>query len=433
MSVKVAVSIDGVNVGTGQIAAFVGSQQRGHSSSVVSVPFGANRGKKYFSFQVWADGAGESVSFEYAAAGSSSYSVLSPEVTFEVDGIFGTVASPQTLAGTAPAGGGGGGGGGGGSPPPPAPPGSVPEPCSDGCVAEFAVCATEGPGYAKCWEEIANSHGRIASFCKPRCVETANMLTYKVYVAPSPPPFPPPAPPGTCTSDCENEFGVCCTEGPGYTVCVDELTNGRGPLGGICTKGCTLTTTMRAHDHGKCLSACEREFTLCVTEGPGFDACKSELDGNNPDSRLTAACANGCTPTAAMMGLQSSSKSACTAACANEFANCVNHGPGYADCVTELREGKAPLGDVCDQQCQFTGSMTALASNPADGSCTNACAEEFLNCVEFKTNSPPANGDSACASCTKEINDVPQPNTPLKEVGCVPSCGFTAKMTNKCS
>jgi len=258
------------------------------------------------------------------------------------------------------------------------------------------------------------------------------MLTYKDYVAPSPPPFPPPAPPGTCTSDCENEFGVCCTEGPGYTVCVDELRNGQGPLGGICTKTCTLTSKMRARDHGKCLSACEKEFTLCVTEGPGYDACLSELNGNAADSRLTAACANGCTPTAAMLGLQSSSKSACTTACANEFENCVQHGPGYADCVTELREGKKPLGDVCDQQCQFTASMTALASNPADGSCTNACADEFLNCVEYKTNNPPANGDSACASCTKEINDNPQPNTPLKEVGCVQNCGFTAKMTNKC-
>ena len=102
----------------------------------------------------------------------------------------------------------------------------------------------------------------------------------------TPPPLPPiipapPTPPPTptvCTVDCETEFETCCTEGPGYVTCRAELLGGSGRLNAVCTKDCTLTAGMLALDRDhNCTKICEAEYTSCVRDGPGKQACSQQL------------------------------------------------------------------------------------------------------------------------------------------------------------
>jgi len=92
MSVKVSPMVAGSFVTTGAIAAFKGSELRGYSDTMANVPFGANVGRKFFSFQVWADGAGESITFKYDD-GNTIYDADNV-VQFVVDGNFGTCRVP---------------------------------------------------------------------------------------------------------------------------------------------------------------------------------------------------------------------------------------------------------------------------------------------------------------------------------------------------
>ena len=51
----------------------------------------------------------------------------------------------------------------------------------------------------------------------------------------------------------------------------------------------------------------------------------------------------------------------CSSDCATEFGHCTAEGPGYDDCLKELRAGTGTLGSVCD--------AGVRAHVPADACC----------------------------------------------------------------
>lgn len=371
----------------------------------------------------------------------------------------------------------------------PYPPGTISQACSKDCEDQFVICATDGPGYSSCRHEIDNSiaplsnhcarfcgdtslmaslntgagvcssscaaefqncvnyksyaecnqeriahTGPLANVCKKDCTATTAMVSMASKPAPSPPPFPPPRAAGSCSADCEAEFATCCDHGPGYTACLQEIRNSppSSPLAPLCSSSCTLTAAMLAHNHGMCSKSCEREFNLCVTEGPGYATCLTELNANDGNSRLTAACTNDCTPTSVMTALANTG-GACSSACETEFSNCVHNGPGYGTCVTELRtaDPNVPLHTVCDAQCTFTATMLALEADTG-ALCTGGCGEEFVkHCVPYKmaASTGAMTLDQACNSCRTEID---ADMSPLKDQGCLPGCANNQAMIEKC-
>ena len=173
-----------------------------------------------------------------------------------------------------------------------------------------------------------------------------------------------------CTAACAREFSVCVSEGPGYATCVQELTDGTAPLAGSgnpCVQGCTMTAEMTALGGGgnaaACSAACETEFLTCCNEGPGYDQCVVELRGAT--GPLSGPCADDCTLTPTMEA-QNATANVCSAACANEFVvHCLpHHSPnGCSQCRSEINSQTGPLATVCAANCVDTASMTTACSS----------------------------------------------------------------------
>ena len=177
---------------------------------------------------------------------------------------------------------------------------------------------------------------------------------------------------------------------------------------------------MLALDHAGCRLACEREFQICVTEGPGYDRCVVELtQGIAPLAAAGNPCVQGCIKTATMTAL-SGGDAPCTAACATEFLHCCAEGPGYHSCVQELRSGQYALGAVCVAGCALTSTMTAQA--PATNECSAACATEFV------TKCMPHHTPNGCTQCRSEIDASTGPLSAL----CVPQCTDAPSMVTAC-
>ena len=188
---------------------------------------------------------------------------------------------------------------------PPLPPLPPPTGCSTSCAAEFVVCVRDGPGYAACSEQLAAGTGPLSTSCATGCAPTAEMAALNSAAATS-----------FCSAGCASEFDQCVRLGPGYTTCVSDMNAGAGPLGLVCRSGCTLTTAMVALNEGRrqltqaagssgasgaaeeCSFACVTEFFGCARSGPGYAACRRQLDAST--GPLAALCAPRCSDTASM-------------------------------------------------------------------------------------------------------------------------------------
>jgi len=221
---------------------------------------------------------------------------------------------------------------------------------------------------------------------------------------------------------------VCADEGPGYTKCVEELRDGQFRLGAVCQKTCTLSDQMKDHDHSLCRKHCAIEFNLCVNDGPGYDACVSELGTLPEGSPLASVCDVGCALTQGMKNQNDEDQAVCSANCRKEFKICVSEGPGAVQCAYEIRNGIAPLASLCDANCKITSSMMTFTAPspppfPPVHDCSKSCETEYGVCVEYNP--------GGCAACNQEMNDLPE-GSPLVEKGCSRGCNPTATMQSWC-
>ena len=239
-----------------------------------------------------------------------------------------------------------------------------------------------------------------------------------------------------CTAECADEFATCVTEGPGFATCVGELRGAVPPLATVCPQpACVLTAAMAALNHtaapATCSFACEREFHVCVHEGPGYAGCVQELAaGTAPLAGAGSPCAQGCSATATMTALGSGSGSGdaggtqCPSACETEFLHCCAEGPGYTQCVAELRAAQGPLAATCpDPSCALTPAMQSQDPGSGTPPCTAACAGEFV------THCLPHHAPNGCSQCRAEIN---QQVGPLSQ-HCTPGCQDTPSMSSACA
>ena len=98
-------------------------------------------------------------------------------------------------------------------------------------------------------------------------------------------------------------------------------------------------------------------------EGPGYDQCVVELRGAT--GPLSGPCADDCTLTPTMEA-QNATANVCSAACANEFVvHCLpHHSPnGCSQCRSEINSQTGPLATVCAANCVDTASMTTACSS----------------------------------------------------------------------
>jgi len=232
-----------------------------------------------------------------------------------------------------------------------------------------------------------------------------------------------------CSSPCEDEFAICADHGPGYTLCVQEIRRKLFRLGEICRRDCDLTDKMKAHYHGKCRHECEKEFNLCVVEGPGYDRCKEELQLALPHSPLTAKCDTNCELTDTMKSYAASvQQTDCSAACEKEFYRCKTEGPGVVGCIWEIREGIGPLSTVCAPTCKISEEMMNMEAPspppfPPANECIRSCEVEFHECIKYNP--------SGCDACDAEMVALPY-GSPLTEKGCTSNCHYTSKMREWC-
>ena len=239
---------------------------------------------------------------------------------------------------------------------PPPPPAGL---CTPMCVAEFATCIAFGPGRLACRIELDAGSGPLGSVCTRGCTM---------------PESPPPAPAGQCTPICVAEFENCVIYGPGRSGCLDELSRGTGPLGSVCSTGCTLPESPPPAPARPCSGACASEFAICETFGPGTATCRNEI--NSGTGPLGAICTPNCLLPESPPPAPATT---CSASCVQEFGNCVRFGPGRAVCLVELSQGSGPLGTLCQSNCFLPESPP-----PAPASeCSGGCRAEFDNCVTF--------------------------------------------------
>ena len=292
--------------------------------------------------------------------------------------------------------------------------------CTALCQSEFESCVNFGPGYDTCLSELTAMTGPLASKCSSGCTPTDAMTALGGASI-------------DCNAACESEFNTCVSFGPGYATCASELAANTGPLAGACPRGCTPTGTMTAlggAGDGSCSGSCAVEFGVCVSAGPGYAVCQQEFtDGSGP---LGSVCTAGCTQTAAMIALNPDGPGAgaCSTACASEFPLCVQHGPGYAACAQEIVAGTGPLVQTgaCVMGCTLTDTMAAL--DPASGSgplpCSATCVGEFGNCVRFSSPVGEANHATRYANCLAEITS----GTGILASFCITGCTATSVMTD---
>jgi len=239
------------------------------------------------------------------------------------------------------------------SPPPPSRDASL---CSVNCEKEFVVCCDEGPGYAKCVEEIRGSTGPLGELCDATCTLSDKMVQQDHV---------------RCRTRCEKEFNICVNDGGiGYDACVQELTDfpEGSPLTKVCVEGCEMTASMLAQNDATsaaCSEDCRDEFKICASEGPGAVTCAYEIrTGIGP---LADKCDTNCKISTAMMAYVAPSPPPfppvheCSASCETEFRVCVTHNEGGCNaCTQELSEfpDDSPLVEAgCSRNCQLTATM----------------------------------------------------------------------------
>jgi len=300
-------------------------------------------------------------------------------------------------------------------------------PCSDSCADEFKVCVTESANsYAQCLSQLRAGSGRLGDACgNKQCEVTSEMATLESISSPSPPQA---RGGGLCSFACEKEFAICSDEGPGYSECVEELRDGTFRLGALCDPGCTLSDAMKEHDHSRCRKHCEIEFNVCVNHGPGYDACVTELNDSPAGSPLTRVCTAGCELTQAMKNQDDQGQAVCSEDCREEFKICASEGPGAVQCAYEIRKGIPPLGPLCDAKCKITSDMMTFTAPspppfPPVHECSSSCQAEFGVCVEYNP--------GGCSACRHEIDQQPE-GSPLVEKGCSKGCTSTAAMQEWC-
>ena len=232
-----------------------------------------------------------------------------------------------------------------------------------------------------------------------------------------------------CATACEDEFALCADHGPGYTVCVQEIRRKLFRLGNVCRRDCDLTDKMKAHYHGKCRHGCEKEFNLCVVEGPGYDRCIEELQLALPHSPLTEKCDANCELTDMMKSYDLSvQQTNCSSACMTEFYRCKAEGAGVVTCIFELRKGTGPLSAVCEPKCKISEAMMNLAAPspppfPPAHECIRSCEVEFHECVKYNP--------GGCDACDAEMVALPF-GSPLTEKGCTSNCHYSPQMREWC-
>jgi len=161
-----------------------------------------------------------------------------------------------------------------------------------------------------------------------------------------------------------------------------------------------------------CSSDCELEFKTCVNEGPGYDQCVSELRAGT--GRLGDVCVSNCKTTCRMCHAPSPppprASGVCSLACEKEFDVCAEEGPGYTTCVSEVNSATGRLGAVCQAGCTLTDEMKTHDHSK----CRKACDVEFNLCVVH---------GPGFAACKSEFESRPSasPLTSACDSGCAMS------------
>jgi len=160
-----------------------------------------------------------------------------------------------------------------------------------------------------------------------------------------------------------------------------------------------------------CSQECADEFAVCADHGPGYSICVEEIQ--RKEFRLGSVCRRDCELTTAMLAHE---HSMCRHSCEHEFNLCVIEGPGYAECLKEVTNPPvySPLRRKCDNGCTPTTVMLSY-DDQQKPTCSAACRTEFQACV------------SRGGGLTECVHELRQQIGPLASV-CEVGCKITAEM-----
>ena len=102
MNMTALVMIDGIDMGEGALAAFVGDEIRGLQDSLLFPPFGPFKDRPMFGITIYTDSGGENLTFRWSSDGTQANSILVssyPPITLTINGTEGNVQEPIILTG----------------------------------------------------------------------------------------------------------------------------------------------------------------------------------------------------------------------------------------------------------------------------------------------------------------------------------------------